>query len=471
MIRLINRSFKAFIVLSIYLLSSSTTFADTEDEKLLKQIKQLETEFKTLSTEFYIQADKGNNNNLKNIDDIDQLFEETSRLTAQGKSVEAIQLLYINKNTIRDNLDHQAIFTFIALLLHNNEWNLALKLRNAIKEESDISLSATTQFIFAKYHAPRNEWAQVSKALEGTYTELSPENTVYAYLLKGSALQHLKKHRQAIKAYSKIPPDSHYYIYAQLNTAIANIRQGWWTDARTTINNLLKHTNQGNQDELTNRLYLVLGYALLQREYYRDARDTFRHIALNSRYTNRALLGIGLSATNQGDYVGGLNALSILKEKDMSDLSVEESYLLIPYVYEKLQQELTVISSYSEGMKYYQQRIKTFNKIANQHINYTEISYRKDTNDIIIQNNILDYGKHFPRSFLSNYQKLIDFSTKNNNKVLRKKVKNLMKKHDNLLQGIIGELMQERIAYLKSYLNQSRYGLARMYDHSNKDMN
>ncbi len=470
MIRLISRSFKACILLSACLISASV-LADIEDEKLLKQIKQLETEFKTLSTAFYTHTDRHNDKRLKKIDDIDLLLKEINQLKAEDKSITAIQLLYINKNTVKDNLDHRAIFTFTALLLHNNEWNLAQKLRKAIEEEREKSLSATTQFIFAKYHAPRNEWAQVNKALEGIYTELSPEDTAYAYLLKGSALQHLKKHREAIKAYSKISSNSHYYIYAQLNTAIANIRQGWWTDARITINKLLKQTNRGNQDELTNRLYLVLGYALLQKEYYRDARDTFRHIALNSRYTNRALLGIGLSATNQGDYVGGLNALSILKEKNIADLSVEESYLLIPYVYEKLQQELTVISSYSEGMKYYQKRIKEYSDIANRHTDYSEISYRKDTNDIVIKNNVLDYGKHFPRSFLHNYQKLIDFSTQKNNKTLSKKIKQLMKKHDHLLQKILTDLMQERITYLKSYLNQSRYGLARIYDNSNREVN
>jgi len=69
MIRLISRSFKACILLSVYLISFSV-LADTEDEKLLKQIRQLEAEFKTLSTEFYTHADRDNDSRLKKIDDI-----------------------------------------------------------------------------------------------------------------------------------------------------------------------------------------------------------------------------------------------------------------------------------------------------------------------------------------------------------------------------------------------------------------
>ncbi|VAW58072.1 hypothetical protein MNBD_GAMMA11-1344 [hydrothermal vent metagenome] len=468
--RRISRSIKYLTILLFCLLtiviSTFSAASESDERHLLKQIDQLETEFKALSTTFYKTASSQASGELNAIESIDLLLTKTSRLDTTRQSIAAIQLLYTNKEVIKNNLDHKAIFKFTQLLLENNEWNLAKELLNAIQDEGDRSLSATTQFIFAKYHAPRNEWREVSQLLDGVFTELSPENTDYAYLLKGSALQHLKKHREAIESYKKIPDDSLYYSYAQLNTAIANIRQGWWTDARKTIHSLIKHTQKGTKDELTNRLYLVLGYALLQKEYYRDARDSFRHIGINSRYTNRALLGIGLSATNQGDYVGGLNALSILKDKKTSDLSVDESYLLIPYVYEKLQQQLTVTTSYSEAMKYYQRRIKKITALARQHIKLNEISYTEYTTNIIIKNNSLDYGKHFPKSFLNNHHRLAGFLAASKSRKLDKKIGILSTKYDELLQDIVHHLMEERIEHLKSYLNQSRYGLAQIYDKS-----
>ncbi|HED33716.1 MAG TPA: hypothetical protein ENJ08_05785 [Gammaproteobacteria bacterium] len=474
MLRRISRSVNPIIstlFLCLLTLSNSTHINANEnhEHQLLKQISQLETEYKTLSTDFYKTSSKRTDKEHEKSIDIERLLIRTNRLVETHQPIAAIQLLYENKQAIKENLDHKSIFTFTELLLNNNEWYLANELLTAIHEEGDRSLSATTHFIFAKYHAPRNEWVQVNQLLQGVFTELSPEDAAYAYLLNGSALQHLKKHREAVENYAKIAIDSQYYTYAQLNTAIANIRQDWWTDARTAIQDIIKLTRKNSEDELTNRLYLVLGYSLLQKEYYRDARDSFRHIGLNSRYTNRALLGIGLTATSQSDYVGGLNALTILKDKKTSDLSVDESYLVLPYIYEKLQQQLTATTSYTQAMKYYKGRINKVTHLADQSIKLTDIGYTEYTTNIIIKNNSLDYGKHFPKSFLNNHQRLIDFLANSKSESLDKKINILINKHNKLLKNIVSHLMEERIDHLKSYLNQSRYGLARIYDRSSEN--
>ncbi len=441
------------------------------NDLIIKQISLLEDDFKTLSAEFYKTTSQLPDHHLKTITDIDQLEAEVNRLVNNKQSTTAIALLYLNSKTIKTNLESNAVFKFTELLLDKNEWHYANSLFSSVKNEGDRSLLATMQFIFAKYHAERLEWTQVNNLLNNVATQLSPENAEYAYLLKGAALQHLKKHRLAKKSYENIQPTSQYYAFARLNIAIADIRQGWWTDAQTTINDLIKNAQKDNSDELTNRLYLVLGYTLLHKDYYRDARDAFRHIGLNSRYTNRALLGIGLTATNQGDFVGGLNALSILKDKNTFDLSVDESYLLVPYVYEKLQQELTVTASYTEAMAYYQKRENDLDNISNQHTPFTSELYDATTASIVIKNNSLDYGKQYPESFIKNYQTLLDYSSLTNNLKLKHKIEALITKHDAVFQKIVGDLLAQRKDYLKSYLNQSRYGLARLYDKSNEAAN
>ncbi len=427
---------------------------------------QLEDEFKTLSSAFYQDASSYPEDSLQEITNTEILLKDVNKLKNKNQSIAAIQLIYYNIDTLKDNVDTKEVFEFIQLLLDQNEWNLANTLFKAIKDDGDKSLLATVQFIFAKYHAQRNEWKQVNKLLKGIATELSEENAAYANLLNGTALQHLKKHRQALVYYNKIKPSSQYYRYAQLNSAIANIRQGWWTDAQIKIQTLLKKSKKKNYDELTNRLYLVLGYALLQREYYRDARDAFRNIGLNSQYTNRALLGIGLTATSQGDFIGGLNALTILKDKKTFDLSVDESYLLVPYVYEKLQQEMTVTTSYSEAMNYYQQRITQLDNIAAQHSNFSRTRYLEKTASLVVEKNSFDYGSKYPESFIKNYQHILDFENSTQNTKIKKKTQTLISKYDSTYQKIIADLANKRKESLRSYLNQSRYGLARLYDNT-----
>jgi hypothetical protein len=456
-------------LLPVYLLAFFFCPSISADNNLItKQIGLLEENFKNLSSEFYQQASAHTDERLKTISDINQLHEEVNRLIDNQHTITAIQLLYLNINTLKNNIEDKAIFEFTELLLKNNEWHLANTLLKSMQDEGDKSLLATMQFSFAKYHAERHQWPQVNTLLDGMITELSLENAAYANLLHSSALQHLKKHRLAITGYNKVPASSPYYAYAQLNIAIADIRQGWWTDAQTTINDLISNTDKDNSDELMNRIYLVLGYALLQKEYYREARDAFRHIGLDSRYTSSALLGIGLTATSQGDFVGGLNALSSLKDKKSFDLSVDESYLLIPYIYENLQQELTASASYTEAMTYFQQRIKSLEDMSKRKIDISTVKYDDKTENVIIENNSLDYGRHYPVSIIDNYRILKQYLTLTNDIKIKFEIEALITKHDSLFQLMVVELLKQRISFLKSYLNQSRYGLARLYDNSNE---
>jgi len=465
-----SRILSSLLVISLFAVAAnSVLFAD--QTQVISQIQDLDDEFKSLSSEFYANALSTANADLTRVKDIDQLLDWVKGFVANQQPIAAIRLINFNTATIRNNIDSQAVFTLTDILLAHNEWRLAKSIFDEIEDEGDNSLLALMRYIFAKYHARRNEWTEVNRLLNGIFSELSPDNAAHAYLLNGSALQYMKKHRLAVESHSKIPPESEYYSYARLNMAIANIRQGWLTEARTTLRGLIAESRQQGESDLTYRLYLVLGYALLQREYYRDARESFRNIALDSRYANRALLGIGLTATSQGDFVGGLNALTILKEKQTFDLPVDESYLLIPYLYEKLQQGTTATASYNEAIAYYQSRLIQLNNLLNLRPEFNRVKYIDDTSSLIIRNTSLNYGEMFPVSFIHNYRELNGFSTFNQNPAMAKKIEGLVFKFNRVFQSILVELIERRKNYLSSYLSQSQYGLARLYDSSREQTN
>ena len=456
---------QGLVVLSYIAIIVFPNLSPANDTNLINEISQLDNDFRKLSTTFYGDSqDKA----LPKIGNVDKLLQLVNESIKNSDDITAIKLLYRNKSLVMKNVDNRAIFTFINLLLRNNEWRMASEIFTTIQEDGDRSLQATANFIFAKYYADRNEWPQTDKLLNGIFTELPVNDATYAYLLKGVSLQQLKKHRKAIEYYRKIPKASKYYREAQLNIAIANIRQGWWTDANNIIKNVTENVSNNERDETLNRLHLVLGYALLQSEYYRNARDEFRKITLNSRYTNRALLGIGLTATSQGDYVGGLNALSILKQKKSFDLSTDESYLLLPYIYDKLQQEITVTASYSEAMNYYQKRINSLEQLIGTHKTFSPTQYDKETSTLTISDNHLDYGDMYPESFINNYQLILKLSERNKNSAKFATTSSLLKKYDRTYQEVVNALLEQRLSYLKSYLNQSRYGFARFLDSTNE---
>ncbi|MDH5694913.1 MAG: hypothetical protein OEZ47_17585, partial [Gammaproteobacteria bacterium] len=386
-----------------------------------------------------------------------------------GKSIHAIALIHHNLETILANIDAQEVVPLTAILLENNHWQSAKHIFETAQVEASKSATSNISFEFAKFFMQRKDWQSALEYLNDISNELSPENANYAYLMTGTILQHQKDHRGSIKHYKKINPSSKYYPSAVLNTAIAYIRQDWWTDAHIVINDTITKHNKHLSHLMADRLNLVLGYALLRKEFFRNSRDAFRNVSLTSPYTNKALLGIALSAVNQDDFIGALNAIKILKDKKTTDLSVDESYLLLPYTYGKLKQNLTATSAYNVAITYYQERISRIEEIIRMDENLlrmTKISLTENT--IRIRSNEFDYSSQYPGSFFDNYIRLLAME-----KTASKLPEKLRQQYDRLysdnkisLKNINLQLLLQRKEYLQSYLNQARYGLARIFDNS-----
>ncbi len=448
------------------LVISASCFAVTNAE-----INDLENEYQLVTNQLYssladqLSSCRGRTRSLA------RLNSQLINLSKQGKNIIGICLIKNHLPLIEKNIDSKEIFPIFQFLLSNNNLKIANTLYRKARNEGEQSLVSNISFIYARYYLKRKNWKQVLKYIEGTYNDLTSDDTNLARLFTGIALQKIKKHRSAVKIYEQIPQQSQYYPAARLNIATAYIRQDWWTDAHTNINEILSNKNIKTNDEMINRLYLVLGYSLLRKEFYRDSREAFRNIELDSIYFNKALLGIALTATNQEDYISALNAINILKEKNTYDLSVDESHLLLPYTYEKLNQNMTASASYTDAKNYYEKRIKDLATIKSNNLsNISAKNILNNHNRINISNNTINYSDYYPVSFLENTAQLNDFSRYiehiKDKKTLSRYTK-LKNKHENFLSKMIGNVLDKRINYLNSYMNQSRYGLARLFDNSN----
>ncbi len=431
-------------------------------------LDSLDIRFKEYSRNFYRQVVKQNLLPLHKYQTIADLKNKVDGLVQSGKIVEAIAHIHLNFNVIRNNIDAVQAVPLAELLLDNNDWHGAKQIFDTARDEGGKSAVSNISFIFAKYFMKRKKWQKALEHLQDVINELSVENANYARLMVGTILQHQKKHREAVKFYQKISKSSKYYPSAVLNTAVAYIRQDWWTDAYILIDDLVKNHHKPVSDHMVDRLYLVLGYALMRKEYFRNSRDAFRNVGLNSPYTNKALLGIALTAANQEDFIGALNAITILKGKKNTDLSVDEAYLLLPYTYGKLKQNLTATSAYNDAIKYYQSRIAELQQIAVSKTNLlSKTSVLPNKTSLIIGQNHFDYSKYYPKSFFDNHRHLESFKKiSNESKTLGNSYKMLINEHNMILTEISQHLLAERIDQLESYLNQSRYGLARLYDSS-----
>lgn len=386
----------------------------------------------------------------------------------QGADKPLDKLVAIRLNMVRvlENLQHPRIFELLDFLYLKNDTAAIKRISDAIKQTGSPSFRATNYFLLAKYYNSRGNWKGVKAALANLdVNELSLADQHYYYLLMGFALQQLKEHRQGYLYYRKIPAESPYYAHAKLNEGTAYLRQGWWTEAQIEIKHALASTQSSSDQNFKDRLYTVLGYLQLHYEFYRDARESLRNVSINGQYTNKALMGLGLSAAYQKDYDGAINAFKILSEKTSHDLNVDEVKLLLPKAYEEIADFGMATSAYQNAIAYYNSRLLKIEKILSD-LDKTPKSALGDALRELDFSELEIYGKphYIPMYFYDNYQLIVAMQTKPLDADTIKTVDQLQSRYQTQLKMMVRDNIKLRKAIINSYLSQAKFGMANLYD-------
>ena len=121
------------------------------------------------------------------------------------------------------------------------------------------------------------------------------------------------------------------------NLGIALLKDGKELEGRE----YLDRTGQiKSNDSLTmaikDKSNLVLGSKLLEEKKLEGAKEMLDRVRLNGPFSNRALLGSGWADALQGRFERALVPWSILVTREVTDVSVQEAMLAVPYAYGKL---------------------------------------------------------------------------------------------------------------------------------------
>jgi len=454
-------------------LFTSAANAATEIDSYQSQLKAIDKAHQALSKSFYSQLVKTPSLKAARYSTIETLLQAVRNEQSNKDQIKSVALIIRNKVLLTRYYDSPETITLLQLLLDNNAFEQAKKLMADIREQGDDNVIGQLNYLLADFYFQRKDGQAVLNYLAEDSNDLPLTQYHHALLIKGIALQQQGQHSASIKAYQKIPSSAQDYTAAQINIAIANIRQGWWTDGHHIISQLLNDPQTATQEQALNRLYITLGYSLLNQSYYRNARKNFQLVGLNSRYNNQALLGIALTAAHQDDYLGALNASRFLKAKQQDDLPVDEAYLLVPFFYEKSQQLATASLGYSEAASYYQDKILSLNKLINSPIELTNYPVELANGvSMSIKGTQLDFSAVYPDYFFTQRQHLMQLKQLQQkqwplaDKQLIQGLAALNQQYDELTVKMAKSIMQHRVAQLSSYLNQSRYGLARLFDNN-----
>jgi len=422
----------------------------------------LEQEYQRISAASYHELSQ--QNKFPSIGSIEEL--QSALLTAEKAKNNslAIGLVVNNQGLIKAHLNADALQFFSRRLLNAKQEQLAKELLSIADTYGDDYMSGRVNFELAKYYAGQNAWNSATETLKkiDITNNLVSSDADEAFIILGAALQQDKKHRESLTYYNKIKPTSKQYRIAQLNTAIAYIRQDWWTDAQLAIDSAIA-ADPKDADGLTNRLYTVLGFSQLQNGFYRNSRESFRKVKLKSHYSNRALLGLGMAALYQEDFVGALNAFNHLKQKDPNDISVLESYLLSSFSLEKLKQPKTATASYSEAINFYEQKYQYYDNLRNNLLSQRQAG--------AIENNLFKTInadlQHIQPELLSTSEKinaLNSLLSYHMSGPQESAIKQLNSRLTDVYLALASDAIQQKQNIINSYLSQSRFGLAKLYD-------
>lgn len=394
---------------------------------------------------------------------VEGLLERLSQATTTQSQASLLAEIFQHWPLLETHVDHPRFSSIPGFLLDAGLEEQAKRfLRVAEQNASDYGL-ATVRLAFAQHYAESSRWDEALLELSRIAINivLDPQEADRAYVLYGFSLQGKRQHREAVGYYKQVREGSPHYPWAQLNTALAYLRQDWWTDAETAIEAALSSAG-GRLDDTSDRLHTVLGFSQIQHGFYRRARDSFRKVRVDGRYANRALLGLGLSALHQQDLVAALNAFDHLKTRGRYDLSVAESYLLSAFTLGRINSTTSASASYAEAIAFFQQYLAALehqSHLITQRLEADALIAPQDLFSITEMISDADAKRlHLWQQRLQVLDLLLAGSAD------EPEGKRLSQEINNFIGQQASEALTQRQHVIESYVNQAQFGLATLYD-------
>jgi hypothetical protein len=240
---------------------------------------------------------------------------------------------------------------YLSLGLHNEAGDLFQKLLTqnipaAVRNRAWFYLA---QVWYVRGYLDRAEQAirQVQGPLPGTLD--AEREHLYANVLLG-----LGRFDDAIQLLNGWKGPADWMDYARFNLGVALIRVGKLSAADPVLTQV--GTLQSDQNELLalkDRANLALGFGYLQAKAPQQALLPLSRVRLKGPSADKALLATGWADATLGNYRRALTPWLELRNRNLLDAAVQESYLAVPYAFGKL-------GANAQAVEYYESALKSF---------------------------------------------------------------------------------------------------------------
>jgi hypothetical protein len=125
--------------------------------------------------------------------------------------------------------------------------------------------------------------------------------------------------------------------FSTYNLGVALLKDGKELEGREYLDRAGRiNSNDALTMAIKDKSNLVLGSKLLKEKNFDGAKQVLDRVHLKGPFSNRALLGSGWADAFQGRFERALVPWSVLVTREVTDASVQEAMLAVPYAYGKL---------------------------------------------------------------------------------------------------------------------------------------
>jgi len=158
-----------------------------------------------------------------------------------------------------------------------------------------------------------------------------------AALLRGQSLIALQRYPEAIAILKTVSATPEINAFAKYNLGVAYLGLRDIVSAYKELN-IVGTMTPSNRDiaALRDKANLTIGAALLKDQKPAEAKPYFERVQLDSAFANKALLWVGWADAADGQYEKALVPWTILRQRDITDVAVQEAMLAAPYGYSQL---------------------------------------------------------------------------------------------------------------------------------------
>jgi hypothetical protein len=240
---------------------------------------------------------------------------------------------------------------YLQLGMHNEAGDRFASLLN---DRVPVPARDRAWFYLGRIWYERGYYDRSEQALGHIQGTLPPELEGERNNLLVNALMQQGRYADAIARLQSWQGSSDWMAFARFNLGVALVRAGRLAQAApvlTAVGTL--QTSDSELLSLRDRANLALGFAYLQANQPAAARIALQRVRLAGPYSSRALLADGWADAALGQYREALTPWLTLRQRSLLDSAVQESYLAVPYAYNRMNLP-------AESAQYYQSALQSF---------------------------------------------------------------------------------------------------------------